>query len=80
MNINYETPSPRTTLFEDICLGEVFREENAFDVIYLRIEDATVDGDNVNCVDLSEGVCYHISPKRRCISLSASLTVKDRGV
>lgn len=80
MNINYERPIPKTTLFEDICLGEVFRDEFDNNSFYLRIEDACIDGDDVNCVDLSEGVCYHFAPKHRCISLIADLNVRNRGV
>ena len=45
-------------LFDDLCVGEVFRRLDSKD-IFLKIDSTDTDGE-FNCVNLSHAKLYHV--------------------
>lgn len=76
MNIKYDYET-KITLFRDISVGEIFRDDDDMESIYIRIEDAIIDGEEVNCIDLASGKGYRTTLNCRCVLLVANLSVRD---
>lgn len=76
MNIKYDYET-KITLFKEISVGEIFRDDDDKNSIYIRIEDVIIDGEEANCIDLASGKCYYTTSNCRCVLLVANLSVRD---
>ena len=63
--------------FSSVRLGDVFRQNEFEETIYIRVRESVCDSDYFNCIALNSGDYYYLYDEDLCIPLKAVLSVDE---